>query len=92
MTCRERTSIKELKSFNSPLKPKRNFHCDFPMDKGVTYTCTNGNKWLKYCFNVYDYENNQKTYNDLVEVSNNAEIVDSNEKQIDANPQSIGSI
>jgi len=42
----------------------------------MKYACTNGCSWIDECFQNYNYENNLKSYEALVEVSSKPEIVD----------------
>jgi len=73
---RERTSIKKLNSFDSPIKQTKDVYCNCPMEDGIKYSCSNGRQWIKNCFNFYDYSKNLQAYNALVKISNNREIVD----------------
>ncbi|CAI2381067.1 unnamed protein product [Moneuplotes crassus] len=69
-------SLKKLKSFSPPSKQIKGLFCNCKLEDGIPYACTNGHKWIKSLFNVYDYKQNEESYLALVEISNNLEIVD----------------
>jgi hypothetical protein len=53
----------------------KKFYCSCEQRVEIKYACNNGFQWIKNCFTVYDFAKNMETYNQLVEISSNNEIV-----------------